>query len=160
MVTAAMLPIDSTATVGTLIWAGLAPAEATDGALAEVLLVTVNVAPLALCCLLLVGGQMLAAPFISSTIVSLSAGRLVGTYFGVYAVVQGVGAALGNFAGGAAFDLARAAGSPGLPWALVAAIGLACAAGLLGLDRSVLRMTRPPVAQSSPGGHVAPAGAR
>ena len=149
MVTAATLPIDSAAT------AGLAP----DGALAELLRVTVNVAPLALCCILLVGGQMLAAPFISSTIASLSAGRLVGTYFGVYAVVQGVGAALGNFAGGAAFDLARAAGSPGLPWALMAAVGLACAAGLLGLDRFALRTTRPPAAQSSPGAQVAPAGA-
>ena len=145
MMTAATLPIDSTAT---------------DGALAELLRVTVNVAPLALCCLLLVGGQMLAAPFISSTIVSLSAGRLVGTYFGVYAVVQGVGAALGNFAGGAAFDLARAAGSPGLPWALMAAVGLACAAGLLGLDRSARRTTQPPAVQPSPGGRVAPAGAR
>ena len=160
MVTAATLPIDSAAAVGTLVSAGLAPAEATCGAFAGLLLVTVNVAPLALCCLLLVGGQMLAAPFISSTIASLSAGRLVGTYFGVYAVVQGVGAALGNFAGGAAFELARAAGSPGLPWALMAAVGLTCAASLLGLDRSALRTTRPPAAQSSPGARLAPAGAR
>jgi len=142
MVTAAMLPIDS---------------SATDGALAELLLVTVNVAPLALCCILLVGGQMLAAPFISSTIASLSAGRLVGTYFGIYAVVQGVGAALGNFAGGAAFDLARAAGSPGLPWALMAAVGLTCAASLLGFDRFMLHTTPPPAAQLSPDGRVAPA---
>jgi hypothetical protein len=103
---------------------------------------------------------MLAAPFISSTIVSLSAGRLVGTYFGVYAVAQGVGAALGNVAGGAGFDLARAAGSPGLPWALMAAIGLACAAGLLGLDRGVLRTTRPPAARSVHETRPAPAGAR
>jgi MFS family permease len=160
MVTAAVLPIDSTATVGTLISAGLAPAEATHGALAELLRVAVNVAPLALCCILLIGGQMLAAPFISSTIASLSAGRLVGTYFGVYAVVQGVGAALGNFTGGAAFDLARAAGSPGLPWALMVAIGLACAGGLFGLDRSVLRTTQPTAVRSVHGTRTALAGAR
>ena len=156
LLTAAVLPIDSTATVGVLISAGLAP----DGALAELLRVTVNVAPLALCCILLIGGQMLAAPFISSTIASLSTDRQLGTYFGLYAVVQGIGAALGNFAGGAAFDLARAAGSPGLPWALMAAIGLVCAAGLLGLDRSVLRTTRPPAARSFHQTRTAPAGAR
>jgi MFS family permease len=160
MLTAAVLPIDSAAAVGMLLRAGLAPSIASAGALAEFLHLTVNLAPLALGCVLLIGGQMLAAPFISSTIVSLSAGRLVGTYFGVYAVVQGVGAALGNFAGGAAFDLARAAGSPGLPWSLMAAVGLACAAGLLGLDRSVLRTTQPPAARSVHGTRMAPAGAR
>jgi MFS family permease len=159
--TAAALPIDSTAPVGILLQLGLIAAEATDGALVELLRVSVNVAPLALSCVLLIGGQMLAAPFISSTIASLSAGRLVGTYFGVYAVVQGVGAALGNFAGGAAFDLARAAGNPGLPWALMAAVGLACAAGLVGLDRSGL-LAGQPTEKRSPHdtAHPAPAGAR
>ena len=160
MLTAAVLPIDSAAAVGMLVWVGRAPSTASAGALAEFLRVTVNLAPLALCCILLIGGQMLTAPFISSTIVSLSGGRLVGTYFGVYAVVQGVGAALGNFAGGAVFDLARVAGSPGLPWALMAAVGLACAAGLLGLDRSVLRTTRPPAARSVHETRTAPVGAR
>ena len=73
-----MLPIDSTTTRALLHSAGLVPAELTDGALARVLTVVLNVAPLALCCILLVGGQMLAAPFISSTIASLrSAARTI-----------------------------------------------------------------------------------
>jgi hypothetical protein len=42
----------------------------------------------------------------------------------------------------------------------MAAIGLTCAAGLLGLDRFVLRATESQVAQSSSRGRVVPAGAR
>jgi MFS family permease len=160
LLTAAVLPIDSTVAAGSLLAVGFLPTEATAGAPVEILRMAVNVAPLGLCCILLIGGQMLAAPFISGTIASLSAGRLVGTYFGIYAVVQGVGAALGNFAGGAAFDLARAADSPGLPWALMVAVGLACAAGQIGLDRSGLRTLQTPAAQSEPDSRTAPVGAR
>ncbi|HZO26176.1 MAG TPA: MFS transporter [Chloroflexota bacterium] len=157
LLTAAVLPIDAVVAEG---WLGSLGLTGPSSVFAVPLALAVNLAPLALTCSLLIGGQMLAAPFVASTIMSLSNGRLVGTYFGIYAVVQGVGAALGNFAGGAAFDLARAAGSPGLPWALMAAVGLACAAGLLGLDRSMLRTTRPPAAQSVYAGRTAPAGAR
>jgi MFS family permease len=157
LLTAAVLPIDAAAVEG---WLGSLGLTGPSPVFSVPLALVVSLAPLALSCALLIGGQMLAAPFVASTIISLSGGRLVGTYFGVYAVVQGVGAALGNFAGGAAFDLARAAGSPGLPWALMAAIGLACAAGLLGLDRSVLRTTRPPAARSVHQTRTAPVGAR
>src|SRR5687768_11542313 len=69
--TAAVLPIDSSDATRWLrtLWP-MTPGVA-NGSLVELLSVTVNVAPLALCCTLLVGGQMLAAPFISSTIASL-----------------------------------------------------------------------------------------
>jgi MFS family permease len=157
LLTAAVLPVGNATVQG---WLGSVGLTDSSVALVGQLALATNVAPLALCCIVLTVGQMMATPFISGTIASLSAGRLVGTYFGIYAVVQGVGAALGNFAGGAAFDLARAAGSPGLPWALMAAVGLACAAALLGLDRSVLRTTRPPAAQSVYASRTAPAGAR
>jgi predicted MFS family arabinose efflux permease len=109
---------------------------ATGRGLASGVALLVNVAPLAICCLLLIGGQLLASPYISSTVATLSGGRLVGTYFGMHAVVQGVGATFGNFAGGAAFDLARATGQPGLPWLLMACVGVGCAIGVLLLDRS------------------------
>jgi hypothetical protein len=61
---------------------------------------------------------------------------MIGTYFGISAVVQGVGAALGNLAGGAAFDLARVSGFPGFPWLLMIAVGAGCAASVVVLDRS------------------------
>ena len=114
--------------------------------LVESLTYGVNFAPMALCCLILVGGQMLLSPFVSDAIATLSRGRLVGTYFGIYAVVQGVGAALGNLAGGAAFDLGRSTGYGGVPWLLMIGVGVVCAAGLFALDRSGLLSA--PVAES------------
>ena len=75
----------------------------------------------------------------------MTGGRLLATYFGMYAVVQGIGAALGNVAGGAVLDLGQASGSAGLPWALMVSVGLTCAASLTILDRT---------------GQLRPAGAR
>lgn len=98
----------------------------------------ISLLPLALCCVLLSLGQMLAAPFVAGLIPSLAGGRLLATYFGMYALVQGVGAALGNLAGGAALGVSEAAGWPGLPWALMMTVGLICAASLMGLDRTGL----------------------
>jgi MFS family permease len=138
LLTAASLPFGTAATTGWLAALGLDASPP----LIDVLTVAVNVGPLALCCLLLVAGQLLASPFISSTIATLSGGRLVGTYFGMYALVQGFGATFGNLVGGAAFDITRASGSPGLPWALMVAVGLACAAGMVCLDRSGLLSRR------------------
>ena len=157
LLTAAALPVDTAAVQD---WLGSVGLTESSPTLVEMLALATNVAPLALCCILLTVGQMLATPFISGTIASLSAGRLVGTYFGIYAVVQGVGAALGNFAGGAAFDLARVAGSPGLPWVLMTAVGLGCAAGLVALERTELRTVRAPAEPSVPESQAAPAGAR
>jgi hypothetical protein len=156
MATAATFPISADRAAAWLGSAAPGVAEALAGPLA----LAVSVAPLALCCALLIGGQMLAAPFVSNTVASLSAGRLTGTYFGVYALLQGVGAALGNFAGGAAFDVARGLGSPGLPWLLMTAVGLACALGMAALDRSGLlaraaRDARRPVTED--GAPAAPA---
>lgn len=99
------------------------------------LTVAVNLAPIALCSLLLIGGQLLVSPFVASTIATLSGGRLVGTYFGMHALVQGVGAALGNFAGGSAFELVRVSAYPGLPWLLMVGVGVICAVSMLVLDR-------------------------
>jgi MFS family permease len=160
MFTAAALPIDSSVATEWLLLVGVVSPESRIETLVEHLRVVINVSPLAICCIFLIGGQMLAAPFISSTVASLSAGRQVGTHFGIHAVVQGVGAALGNLAGGAAFDLSREAGIPGLPWALMVAVGLACAAGVIGLDRFALRTVKSPAEQSTPAGRAALAGAR
>lgn len=66
----------------------------------------------------------------------MHSGALAHPAFGMYAVVQGLGAAVGNLAGGAALDLGRADGWPGLAWALMAAVGVAGAAGLTALDRA------------------------
>lgn len=115
-------------------WAGAVGLAALDGILVRV----VNVLPLTICCALLVVGQMLATPYVAALIPALGGGRLQGTYFGMYALVQGVGAAVGNLAGGASLDLARTAGWGGLPWLLMALVGVACAGAVALLDRSGL----------------------
>jgi len=116
-------------------WADAMGLGAMEGAIAAIA-GGISLLPLALCCLLLVLGQMLAVPFIAALIPSLSAGRLLGTYFGMYALVQGIGAAFGNLIGGASLELAQATGWGGLPWLLMVAVGVACACGVAALDRS------------------------
>jgi MFS family permease len=103
---------------------------------AHALALAISLLPLTLCCLLLSVGQMLAVPFVAGLIPSLAGGRLLATYFGMYALVQGIGAALGNVAGGAALEFGAAAGWAGLPWALMVTVGLFFAASLTILDRT------------------------
>jgi MFS family permease len=153
LATATVVPVSQTSTAPWLASVGLGTSEI----VADLLTLAVNLTPLAVCCLLLIGGQMLMSPFVSDAVASLSGGRLTGTYFGISAVVQGIGAALGNLAGGAAFDLGRAAGFPGLPWLLMLAVGLACATSVVVLDRRGLLAGRLPAERPSPSGQVTPA---
>jgi MFS family permease len=147
LLTAELVPVPASAVQP---WADAAGLSALGGAVALV----VSVLPLALCCLLLVLGQMLAVPFVAALIPPLSAGRLLGTYFGMYALVQGIGAAFGNLAGGASLEFAQATGWGGLPWLLMVAVGVACACGVAVLDRSgqlQVSRPRPPVTHAVPG---------
>ncbi|AQS66318.1 MFS transporter [Streptomyces pactum] len=104
-----------------------------DGGVGRWLLAAV---PPTLAAFLLALGTMIAYPFEMDTIVSLSGGRLVATHYGLYNTICGVGITLGNLLTGAALDAARAAGMAALPWLTLAALGLACAAALYGLDRT------------------------
>ncbi|MET9296171.1 MFS transporter [Streptomyces sp. NPDC003077] len=92
--------------------------------------------PPALAALLLALGQMIAYPFEMDTIVRLSGDRMVATHYGLYNTICGIGITLGNLLTGVALDAARAAGLSALPWAVLTALGLACAAALYGLHRS------------------------
>jgi hypothetical protein len=67
-------------------------------------------------------------PFEMDTVVRLSGGRLVATYYGAYNTASGVAISLGNLAVGALFDTAVR----WLPWAALAGTGLVCA-GLVSL---------------------------
>ncbi|WP_434594102.1 MFS transporter [Streptomyces sp. A5-4] len=92
--------------------------------------------PPALAALLLALGTMIAYPFEMDTIVRLSGDRLVATHYGLYNTICGIGITLGNLLTGAALDAARAAGMSALPWLVLLALGLACAAALYGLHRT------------------------
>jgi hypothetical protein len=131
LATASVLPIGTDTGAALLGELGVPPSE--TGAM--VLVWLVNLTPLALSCLLLSLGTMIAGPFVMSMIPALGAGRLVGTYYGMYYLFQGSGAAVGNLLTGAAFDLAGPAGQPGLPWATLALLGLGSAVAVATLER-------------------------
>ncbi|MEW2609772.1 MFS transporter [Streptomyces sp. NPDC047880] len=102
--------------------------------------------PPTLTALLLAIGTMIAYPFEMDTIVRLSGDRLVGTHYGLYNTICGIGITVGNLGTGAALDAARAAGMPALPWITLCALGLACAAALYGLHRTG-RLAAPPASE-------------
>ncbi|ELS58520.1 MFS transporter [Streptomyces viridochromogenes] len=105
--------------------------------------------PPTLAALLLAVGTMIAYPFEMDTIVRLSGDRLVATHYGLYNTICGIGITVGNLGTGAALDAARAAGMPALPWIVLCALGLACAAALHGLHRTG-RLAAPPASDPLP----------
>ncbi|MCC7370824.1 MAG: MFS transporter [Chloroflexi bacterium] len=138
LVAAPLLPLGPTTVGRWLAVAGLSSGDTAMAGLTSGLTFVINMLPLTLCALLLVGGQSLVSPFVASAIATLSGGRLVGTYFGMHAVLQGIGGMFGNLAGGAAFEVTRSSAHPGLPWLLMIAVGAACAGSMVALERAGL----------------------
>lgn len=124
-----LLPVDE-ATVTRMIGGSLV-----SGPIADLAVWVVNIAPLALCISVLTFGALMVQPFAMETVTNFGGERLVGTYIGMYYLVQGLSGALGNAAIGAAFDVASARDAQWLPWAVLVAIGCAAAAALALLDR-------------------------
>ncbi|MFF5209566.1 MFS transporter [Streptosporangium sp. NPDC000396] len=79
---------------------------------------------------------MIVYPFEMATIVTLGGERLVGTYYGLYNTLAGIGIAAGNLLSGWALDLGKTTSLPSLPWLTLALIGIGCAAAVRALDRS------------------------
>lgn len=98
-----------------------------------------GVGALTLCAALLAWGGALLYPFEMDTVVRLSGDRLVATYYGAYNTASGVAISLGNLAVGALFDT----GVRWLPWAALAATGLACAGLVLRLHQAGYLVARP-----------------
>jgi MFS family permease len=61
--------------------------------------------------------------------------ELTGTYFGIFYVVSGIAAAVGNAAVGWAMDTGDRTGAGWLPWVCCACFGLASALGVAWLHR-------------------------
>ncbi|MFE7562837.1 MFS transporter [Kitasatospora sp. NPDC057500] len=78
-------------------------------------------------------GRMVAGPFVLELIPAFGRGELTGTYYGVFHMVSGLAAALGNAAVGWAMEHARWSA-----WLLCAALGLLCAAAVALLQRAAL----------------------
>ncbi|QLH20155.1 MFS transporter [Streptomyces sp. Rer75] len=86
--------------------------------------------------LLLYLGVMAAQPFVMELIPRFGRPELTGTYFGVFYVVSGIAAAVGNTAVGWAMDTGEGGGAAWLPWACCTGFGLASAGGVAWLHRS------------------------
>ena len=85
--------------------------------------------------LLLSLATMIIYPFEMATIVSLAGSRAVGTYYGLYNALSGIGIAAGTLLTGAALDVGRGVGIPALPWVVLTATGCGCAVAVWRLDR-------------------------
>jgi MFS family permease len=91
--------------------------------------------PVFVSALLLAIGTMMVFPFEMTMITDLAGNRLIGTYYGLYNLLSGIGILLGNLASGGAMDLARSAGLPSLPWLLLLAAGAVSATAVRSLHR-------------------------
>jgi MFS family permease len=80
-------------------------------------------------------GSAAVFPFEMDTVVGLSGGRLVGTHYGFYSTIVGVGILVGNVAVGALIEAANARGAGVLVWSALALTGLISAAALRALAR-------------------------
>ncbi|MBL7495135.1 MFS transporter, partial [Frankia sp. CNm7] len=85
---------------------------------------------------LLAVATMLVYPFEMATIVALGGDRMMGTYYGLYSTLSGIGIAIGNLLTGAALDTGRNIGIAALPWIILALTGGLCAASVHRLDRA------------------------
>ncbi|WP_431046567.1 MFS transporter [Streptomyces sp. P1-3] len=95
--------------------------------------------------LLLYVGAMIAQPFVMELIPAFGRAELTGTYFGIFYVVSGIAAAVGNTVVGWAMDAGDHGGATWLPWLCCAGFGLASAAGVAWLHRlRALPATRTP----------------
>jgi MFS family permease len=98
------------------------------------LIKALNLSPAVLSAALLSFGVMTLQPFVLSLIPVLGGNRLLGTYFGFYYMVQGIGVIVGNLAIGVAFDLGQSWGLTSVPWLLLLGLGLASALSIMALD--------------------------
>lgn len=100
--------------------------------------------------LLLYLGVMVAQPFVMELIPDFGRSELTGTYFGLFYVVSGVAAAVGNTVVGWAMDTGRHARLPWLPWVCCLTFGLLSAAAVTWLHRQRGLPARPTAVPTTP----------
>ncbi|MBO8200786.1 MFS transporter [Streptomyces smyrnaeus] len=92
-------------------------------------------APVLAGALLLYLGVMVVQPFVMELIPGFGRSELTGTYFGIFYVLSGIAAAVGNTVVGWAMDTGERSGAGWLPWLCCALFGLASALGVAWLRR-------------------------
>lgn len=81
-------------------------------------------------------GSAAVFPFEMDTVMGLAEGRLVGTHYGFYNTIVGVGILVGNLATGWLMDAAQRLGLGGLIWPGLIFVGALAAVALHRLDRA------------------------
>ena len=114
------------------------PDDSRTGEIAAVTALLVGAAVLAI-------GSAAVFPFEMDTVVSLSGGRLVGTHYGFYNTIVGIGILVGNLATGTLMQKAADAGTPELTWIVLTVIGVMAAFALYRLDRAGRLQPRVPL---------------
>ncbi|OLT35733.1 MFS transporter [Actinomadura sp. CNU-125] len=97
---------------------------------------TVAISPVLLSTAVLTLATMVTYPFEMATIATLGGSAMVGTYYGLYNTVAGIGIVAGNTLTGFALDAGRDTGAPSLPWWTLAVVGIACALAIRALARA------------------------
>ncbi|GAB4922491.1 MFS transporter [Mycobacterium avium subsp. hominissuis] len=97
--------------------------------------VLVGVAALLVSAAMLAVGAAAVFPFEMDTVVALPGGRLVGTHYGFYNTIVGVGILVGNLATGSMMGAARHVGLSELVWGGLVLVGITAALALRRLDR-------------------------
>lgn len=110
---------------------------------------------LLLCAALLAVANAVLYPYEMDTVVALSRGRWVATHYGLYNTVCGIGITLGNLGTGVLLDVT---GWSAVPWLVLCAVGLGCAAAMAALARGGRLAERPAVRQSDEEESPAPTG--
>ncbi|WP_172800145.1 MULTISPECIES: MFS transporter [unclassified Mycobacterium] len=110
------------------------------------------VAALLVAAAVLAVGSAAVFPFEMDTVVSLANDRLVGTHYGFYNTIVGIGILIGNLGTGSLMQAGRNAGVSELIWFALALVGLASAAALYRLDSTGRLRPMPQAGVSAPGG--------
>lgn len=98
--------------------------------------VPIGVAALLLSTAILAIGSAAVFPFEMDTVVGLSNGRLVGTHYGFYSTIVGIGILIGNVGVGALMQVASQRDLSALVWAALVGVGLLSAIALRALARN------------------------
>ncbi|WP_370413971.1 MFS transporter [Streptomyces fradiae] len=111
-------------------------------------------AALLLCAAVLAVANAVLYPYEMDTVVALSRGRWVATHYGLYNTVCGIGITLGNLGTGVLLDATGwsagqstgwSTGRAAVPWLVLCAVGLGCAAAMAALARGGRLAERPAV---------------
>ena len=107
------------------------------------------VAALLIAAAILAIGSAAVFPFEMDTVVSLAGDKLVGTHYGFYNTIVGVGILAGNLLTGTLMQVARDADASELIWVALSVIGVLAACALHRLDRRGRLDPAPPVLSRS-----------